>query len=178
MENLEELSRRVFRLFSEQWGLVTVGTPERCNACTVSWGSLGTLWTGPGLSGAVATVYLHPARYTCELLRQSDTFTLSFFPESCRPALAWLGSHSGRDGDKMAACGLTPEPMGEGVGFAEASLTLLCRKLYQHPFEREALDPRVRDYYKSKPQVYPPDEQGQWQPHWVFVGEILQIRQS
>ena len=73
---------------------------------------------------------------------------------------------------------LTPEPLGEGVGFAEASLTLLCRKLYQHPFEREALDPRVQDYYKSKPQVYPPDEQGQWQPHWVFVGEILQIRQS
>ena len=28
--------------------------------------------------------------------------------------------------------------------------------------------------YASNPKVYPVDENGQWQPHWVFIGEILE----
>ena len=150
MANFEEQDYRVFELFEKQWALVAAGDPTRFNCCTLSWGGMGTLWSRP-----VVTVYLHPSRYTREFLMENDTFTVSFFPESCRKALGILGSRSGRDGDKVAESGLTPVPLGESVGFREAELSFLCRKLYQHPF--------------------PPDEDGQWQPHWVFVGEVLQV---
>ena len=170
MANFEEQDYRVFELFEKQWALVAAGDPARFNCCTLSWGGMGTLWSRP-----VVTVYLHPSRYTREFLMENDTFTVSFFPESCRKALGILGSRSGRDGDKVAESGLTPVPLGESVGFREAELSFLCRKLYQHPFSKEDLVPAVQEYYQANPKVYPPDEDGQWQPHWVFVGEVLQV---
>lgn len=171
--NYQERAYRVFELFDKQWGVVAAGSPECFNACTISWGSMGTLWTRPGKSGSVITVYLHPARYTREFMADSDTFTVSFFPPEYRQALSILGTRSGRDGDKVSAAGLTPVAMGDSVGFREASLSFLCRKLYQHTFSKEDIAPDVQAYYRSHPAVYPVDENGEWQPHWMFVGEII-----
>ncbi len=119
--------------------------------------------------------FLYPTRYTCELLRESSTFTVSFFPASCRKALGYMGSHSGRDGNKAVASGLTPISMGESVTYEEADLTFLCKKIYQHPFAKEDVAPEIQEYYKDNPKSYPVDENGEWQTHWVFVGEILQV---
>ncbi len=121
------------------------------------------------IAAPIVTVYVHPARYTSEFLRDSDIFTVSFYPENCRKALSYIGSHSGRDGDKIAAAGLTPVTMGQGVTFREANLTFLCKKLYQHQFSRDNLAPEIQAYYAAAPQVYP-DFQGGWQPHIVFCG--------
>lgn len=167
-----------FELFSKQWALVTAGNMEHFNTCTVAWGSLGILWARPGSNGQIVTVYLHPARYTCDFFKECDSFTVSFFPESCRKALSYLGSHSGRDENKVAAAGLTPVAIGETVTFAESQLTFLCRKVYQHQFEQEALPSDVQEYYRSKPQAFPVDENGDWQAHWMFVGEVLDIQEN
>ena len=158
---------RAFELFGQRWALVTAGTMESHNSCTVSWGGLGTLWGKP-----VATVYIHPARYTSAFLEGSDAFTVSFYPETYRKALAYMGAHSGRDGDKAAACGLTPVDFGASVTYAEAELTLLCRKLYAHQFDKDALAPEIQAMYAAAPNVYP-DFKGGWQPHIVFVGEVI-----
>lgn len=166
-----------FELFGKQWALVTAGNMEHFNTCTVAWGSLGVLWTRPG-AGQTVTVYLHPARYTCDFFKECSTFTVSFFPEDCRKTLSYLGSHSGRDEDKVTASGLTPVAMGNSVTFAESNLTFLCRKVYQHQFEKDAIPPDVQEYYRTKPQVYPVDADGSWQPHWMFVGEVLEIQDS
>ena len=171
----EEKDYRIFELFNKQWALVTAGSMGKFNSCTVSWGSMGTLWTRPGKSGSVITVYLYPTRYTREFLTASETFTVSFFPESCKKALAYMGDHSGRDGDKAAGAGLTPVPMGDSVTYAEANLTFLCRKICQHRLAKEEIAPDVRDYYAANPKVYPPVENGEWQPHYVFIGEIIAV---
>ena len=176
--NYAEKDYRIFDLFEKQWAIVTAGTMERFNSCTVSWGSMGTLWTRLGKSGSVITVYLHPARYTREFVAASDTFTVSFFPVTCKKALAIIGSKSGRDVDKVTAAGLTPVPMGNSVTYEEASMTFLCRKVYQHQFAKEDIAPDVQEYYKANPNVYPVDENGEWQPHWVFVGEIIEAKKS
>lgn len=169
MNDFKESDYKVFELFEKQWALVTAGSPEHFNGCTLSWGCMGTLWNRP-----VITVCLHPARYTRGFLLENDCFTVSFFPESCRKALAVMGSRSGRDGDKVGAAGLTPVPVSGSVGYKEASRTFLCRKLYQHQFSAEDLAPEIKTYYRSHPEVYPPDENGEWQPHWVFVGEVVE----
>ena len=169
MGNFREQDYRVFELFEKRWALVTAGSPERFNGCTIGWGCMGTVWNRP-----VVTVYVYPARHTREFLLENDSFTVSFFPESCRKALGIMGSRSGRDGDKVSAAGLTPMAVGDSVGYREASLTFLCRKLYQHQLSREDLAPEIQEYYQSYPEVYPRDENGEWQSHWVFVGEVVE----
>ena len=56
-----------------------------------------------------AVVYVRPQRYTKELPDREDIFTLSVFGEGFRRALAYMGTHSGRGGDKRTETGLTPE---------------------------------------------------------------------
>ena len=167
---MKENEYKVFELFEKQWALVTAGNMEGFNCCTVGWGGMGTLWNKP-----VVTVYLHPARYTREFLNTNDSFTLSFFPEAYKKALGILGTLSGRDGDKITPSGLTPTAMGGSVSYEEAELSFLCRKLYQHRFSKEDLSPEIQAYYQAHPKVYPPDEEGEWQPHWVFVGEVVDV---
>lgn len=85
-----------------------------------------------------------------------------------------MGSHSGREGNNDEAAELTPIQMGESVTFKEANLTFLCKKLYQHQFSKENLAQKVKEYYTSMPEIYP-DFKGGWQPHIVFVGEIIDV---
>ena len=176
-EGFAEREIRIFELFHRKWALVAAGNADGFNACTVSWGSLGTLWTRENKSGNTVTVYIHPSRYTCSFLKECEHFTVSFFPEECRQALQYMGSHSGRDEDKTKNAGLHVLPLKESVMFAEAEVTLYCRKIYQHPFAKEGIAEDVREYYRDNPKAYPVDEAGEWQPHWVFVGEILEIRE-
>ena len=173
--DFEEKEYKPFELFRNEWGLVTAGSMEKFNSCTVAWGSMGTLWTRPGKTGSVITVYLYPTRYTRELMMDSESFTVSFFPEGYQKALGYMGSKSGRDGDKVAAAGLTPVSMGNCVTYEEANLIFLCRKIYQHQFAKEDIAQDVQAYYESNPKVYPVDENGEWQPHYVFVGEIIEV---
>ena len=93
----------------------------------------------------------------------AGTFTVAFFPAEYRRALGYLGSHSGRDGDKVAAAGLTPVALGDGVSFREAELSFVCHKLYEAPFEREGLAAEINEFYTC------------WEPHWMFVGEITGV---
>ena len=73
MAHFEDKEYKIFEMFHKQWALVSAGTMENNNGCTVGWGSLGTLWTRPGTDGAVATVYIYPSRYTWNFLNENDT---------------------------------------------------------------------------------------------------------
>ncbi len=163
MENIKEFNTDIFKLFDDHWALLTAGTPEHYNTMTISWGSLGTIWAPRGAGRQIATVYVKPSRYTFDFLEKSDYYTISFFPESHRKDLAYLGSHSGRDGDKIAATNLTPVEKAHGtMGFKEASLTLVCHKLYSDAFKKEAIPADiVAAYYDGE------------DPHHFFIGEIV-----
>lgn len=175
MGDYQDRDFKVFDLFRNQWALVSAGDIHHFGGCTIGWGSMGTLWTKQGSDGAVVTVYLHPARYTLELLKQNDEFTVSFFPEEYRKALGYMGSHSGRDEDKIRNAGLTLVETEDAVLYQEASMTFVCRKLYGHQFEREDLAPDIQEYYRNSPRSFPVNDQGQWEPHWMFVGEVKKM---
>ncbi len=151
---------KIFDLFYKDWALVTAGTPEHCNTMTIGWGGLGTLWNKP-----VCTVYVKPCRYTHQFLEESQYFTVSFFPEQHRDALRLLGRKSGRDGDKIGESGLTVQPLEEGtVTFAEAEVTLVCRKIYRQDLDPAAMPPEVvQKYYTEEA------------PHTMFVGEVVRV---
>ena len=179
MSRFEEKAYKVFEMFHKQRAVVTAGTIDHFNACTIGWGSLGTIWTNASNDKPVVTVYLYPTRYTLEFMKQNEFFTVSLFPEEYKKVvLGIMGAKSGRDCDKIAQSGLTPMAMGESVAYKEAELTFLCRKIYQHQMAKEDIAPQVQEYYRSNPKGYPVDENGEWQPHWAFIGEILEVRES
>ena len=163
METIKDFNVDIFKLFDDHWALLTAGTLDDYNTMTISWGSLGTIWAPRGNGRQIATVYVKPSRYTFGYLEKSDYYTISFFPESCRKDMAYLGSHSGRDEDKLAATSLTPVEKSNGtMGFEEAALTLVCHKLYSDAFKKEGIPADIVQAY------YDGDE-----PHHFFIGEIV-----
>ena len=157
--DFQHKSYDVFQMFNDRWALVTAGDREDYNTMTVSWGGLGTLWGRP-----VATVYVKPIRHTWQYLEKSDFFTVSFYPEACRPDLLVLGTKSGRDGDKVALTGLTPVYLPQGVTFAQAEATLVCRKLYRQDLDRNAVPREVAE------SIYAREA-----PHTMFIGEVTEL---
>ena len=174
MKAFETKDYKAFTMFENRWALVTAGMLDDFNTCTVSWGSMGNIWGPNGGDISTVTVYIHPARYTQEFMAKYDTFTVSFFPESYRKALGYLGSHSGRNENKVANSGLTPVVAGDGVTFKEAELTFVCKKLYEHQFDEAYLAEKVKDYYASNPAVYTQAGHDRWEPHYMYIGEVVE----
>ncbi len=156
-----DLEGNVFRRIRDQWMLITAGDQTACNTMTASWGGLGVLWHEP-----VATAYVRPQRYTKEFMDREKYFSLSFYGEEYREKLSLCGAKSGRDLDKVNACGFTVE---YGVGntpyFAEAELVLICEKLYVDQIRPENfIDTTLAQTH------YPKQD---W--HAVYIGKIVEV---
>lgn len=161
---VSQLQINPMTMIAKQWMLVSAGTQEGYNTMTASWGHLGSIW-GHGGGLPTSVIFIRPQRYTKEFVDKEPLYTLSFFSEEYKKQLGYLGSHSGRDEDKVASAGLTPL-FGEGYPyFAEAELVLVCRKLYRGAIQPEGfLDPTIVDAY------YPNRDF-----HDMYVGEIVKV---
>ena len=93
---ISSLKGNVFEDIGNGWTLITAEKDGKVNTMTASWGGFGFLW-----GKRVAFVFIRPQRYTYEFTESSEYMTLSFFNESEKKALGYLGTHSGRDGDKI-----------------------------------------------------------------------------
>ena len=168
---MEELRINPMTLISEDWWLITAGNQELgYNTMTASWGHMGAIWGRPDMPQRrrglpTVCIYVRPQRYTKEFLDREDRFTLSVLDDSYRKELAYLGAHSGRDGDKIAKVGLTPIFNHDTTYFAQAKLVLICRKLYRAPLvESGFIDQSlVLTNYPQK------------DFHDMYVGEILEV---
>ena len=128
--NISELKFNPFEKIGNEWTLITSGTPESFNTMTASWGQLGILW-----NKNVFTCYIRPNRYTYEFIEKNGTFTASFFGEQFKKILAFCGSHSGRDCDKIKETGLVPAEIDGNVSFEQADMVFVCRKLYSYDMQ-------------------------------------------
>jgi len=147
-------------LINHQWGLITAGTADSYNTMTVSWGALGELWNRD-----TVTAYIRPQRYTKQFLDENEYFTLSFYPEAYKKALALCGSKSGRDTDKAAETGLTPVFDEAAPYFEEAKLVFVCKKMAVGKFEpADILDKSVIEAQ------YPGADF-----HYIYYGEIVKV---
>lgn len=165
---LEELKVNPMHLIGQDWWLITAGNEENgYNTMTAAWGGLGALWQRAHSKHSLpsATIYVRPQRYTKAFLDREELFTLSVLAPEQRKALGYLGSHSGRDGDKVAAAGLTPVFVDGSTTFAQARLVFVCRKLYHAPLlESGFVDTSLVE------SDYPERDF-----HEMYVGEILKI---
>ncbi len=160
---LSQLSTDPIHRIAKDWMLITAGTQNRgYNTMTASWGHLGSLW-GHGGGLPTSVIFVRPQRYTKEFVDREELYTLCFFSAEHRQALAYLGTHSGRDEDKVFAVGLTPVFEEDCTYFAEANLVLVCKKLYSAPLVEEGfLDRSILD------DCYPKRDL-----HDMYIGQIL-----
>lgn len=156
----DKIPGNVIKLISEDWMLITAGNDSQYNTMTASWGGLGELYNKP-----VSICFIRPSRYTYEFMERGDYYTLSFYTEAYRDALNYCGTHSGRDGDKAAATGLTPitTPFG-AKAFGEAWLILECKKTLAQSLIPEALnDPELKKEWTGQSM------------HKMYIGEIVNV---
>ena len=158
--SVSDLQFNPFDMINKEWLLVTAGNKEQCNTMTASWGSLGILWNKP-----ISTIYIRPSRYTLEFLDREPYYSLCVFDESHRETLKYCGSHSGRDGDKIKATGLTTLTDEKAPYFAEAKLVFICRKLYKQTMEPACFIDSSLDSANYANKDY----------HKVFTGEIEKV---
>jgi flavin reductase (DIM6/NTAB) family NADH-FMN oxidoreductase RutF len=138
--NVEDISGNAFKLIGKEWMLVAAEKDGKTNAMTASWGGLGVMW-----NKNVAYVALRPQRYTKEFIDSSDTFSLSFYDESYREKLSYLGSVSGRQEDKIAKVGFTKVSCDNTPYFDEARLVLICKKLYSQKYDPDGFIDKTLD---------------------------------
>ena len=159
--DVKEITDNSVALFADDWAIITAGTPDNFNMMTASWGCMGNLWNKP-----VALCFVRPQRYTFEFTEREDCYTLTFFEESYREQLQYLGTVSGRDEDKVKGSNLTPKVLPSGnISFEEARLIIECKKIYADFFDESSfIDTDIIT------NVYPTKDF-----HRIYIGEIIGV---
>ena len=166
--SVKEHNINPFMAFSNEWMALTVGNEkDGFNSMTIAWGHLGALWERERHTNRLPTAvcYVRPGRYTKVFMDKEEYFTLSCFDKKYKKALAYLGTHSGRDEDKVKNAGLTPVFADETVYFAEAKVVYVCRKIYQAPIQKEGFIDKDLINFNYPNQDF----------HEMYVGEIVKI---
>ena len=154
-----DLNVNAFSLYAKDWALLTAGNKDAYNTMTIGWGGIGTMWGKPAV-----TVYVRTSRHTLGFVDKNETFTLSWFDDSYKKDLGILGKESGRDGDKVAKTSLTPKFLEDGVTFEQANKTLVCKKMYRHEMDLDAMSEDLREKWYSTDTV-----------HVMYIAEVVDI---
>ena len=165
----EDFTENGFQWFHDA-ELLAAGDKEKSNAMTIGWGGIGTLWGRTAL-----TVYVAEKRYTKEFMDKAEYFTvMAFDAKDSRSAeerlqgkkiLNYMGTKSGRDGDKAQALGLHTAYTANGTPYyTEATMVIECKIMYAAPF-----DPQ---YFKSDApkNMYANFPAG---IHSMYIGEVV-----
>lgn len=171
--NIKNLKINPADLIGNKWMLISAGKKNKYNTMTASWGELGALW-GHGLYGRPTfTIFVRPSRYTDKFINSNECYSLCFFDTKYKKDLAYLGSHSGRDEDKISKTKLHVY-FKDGVPmFKEANLVFVCKKIYKGKIEKSGFIDKsiITNFYKDA-------SKGAYNNssfHNVYVGEILKI---
>ena len=164
----KDLKINPMTMFGEDWMALTAGNENKgYNSMCIAWGHMGTVWERDSHANRLPTVtcFVRPQRYTKDFLDREELFTVSHFPSAMKKTLGYIGSHSGRDGDKIKDAGLTPIFDGGATYFEEADMVFVCRKLYQAPLvESGFVDNGLIDFN------YPEKDY-----HEMYIGEIIKV---
>ncbi len=155
----KEFAENGFTFFTENLILCSGDTTVN-NAMTIGWGSIGNYL---GHNRPTVTVYVAPARYTYEFMERYPRFTIMHFSD---PKIAkYLGSHSGRDGDKAAALGLHVAYTKHGTPYyTEADLVIECETM-------TAWHQTPTDFRNDTPKKWYADFSAG--VHAIYIGEVI-----
>lgn len=164
MKNFKEISIKEFPLnpfeIKSKWMLISAQKDGIANTMTASWGGFGVMW-----NKEVVFVVIRPQRYTKEFVDVGEEFSLTFFDESHKKDLSYLGKISGRDENKISKTDLTLQSFNDTPYFDEAETIIFAKKLYAQPMGKEFfLDAEVESHW------YPNKDH-----HMLYIAEITKI---
>ena len=137
---LDEPSGKAERHVAE---LLAAGDKEKSNAMTIGWGGIGTLWGRTAL-----TVYVAEKRYTKEFMDKAEYFTVMAFDVEQSKVLNYMGTKSGRDGDKAQALGLHTAYTANGTPYyTEATMVIECKIMYAAPLDQKGHKDVPKKFY-------------------------------
>ncbi len=155
-----DFDENIFKRIGKDWMLITAASNGKVNTMTAAWGGLGVLF-----NKNVAYIFVRPQRYTKQFVDDASTFSLTFFDDSYKEQLSYLGTVSGKDEDKITKSNLTTVYMNETPYFEQSRITMICRKLYaQDMNEQSFIDTSTRD------KCYPDKDY-----HTLYIAEIEKI---
>ena len=156
---MEDFTENGFQWFRDAQ-LLAAGDKENSNAMTIGWGGIGTLWQKPTL-----TVYVAEKRYTKEFMDNAVYFTVMSFDVENSKVLNYMGTKSGRDGDKAKALGLHTAYTANGTPYyTEATMVIECRIMYAAPFDPNGFKSDVpKNMYSHFPAGF----------HSMYMGEVV-----
>ena len=107
----------------EDFSVLTAGDSNHYNSMVASWGGWGILFERPSIYH-----FLRSNRYTLELMRKKNTYTVSLFPAEYKDQIMIFGGSSGRDSNKMKETTLTAVATPSGnITYKEAAVVLECK---------------------------------------------------
>ncbi|MDR1865911.1 MAG: flavin reductase [Bacteroidales bacterium] len=160
-----ELPDNVFKLVGEDFTVITAGQEEDFNSMTASWGGWGRLFELPS-----TWCFLRASRYTLELIKREQSYTMSYFADEYKDQVLYFGSKSGRDSDKMKNNPLTfvKTPAGN-ITYREARLVIECKLM-------EITTVAPGDFYSEKGKTFVEDAFKEVKEyHKLVFGEISHV---
>lgn len=152
-----------FTWFKGNGLLLASGDRQSHNAMTIGWGMLGNVWQH---DVNTITVFVAPARYTYQFMEKYRYFTVMTFDDEHQNVLQYMGSHSGRDGDKAEAeaLGLHTAYTEHGAPYyLEAKEVFECEIIYRNQFNSNGFGDVPQQRYANFPAGI----------HHVYIGKIL-----
>lgn len=157
--NFQELSKD-FLSQLVKGAFLTVKKEDIVNTMTIGWGNVGYIWNKPMLM-----VPVRYSRHTYSMIDRAKEFTVSVpVKRDLKEALAYCGTKSGRDVDKIKECDLTlhTAQQVDTPIISDCDLQIECRIVYKQAMEPGTLDQDIRDL------KYP---NGDF--HVMYYGEIV-----
>ena len=145
---------------------LTTAFGGKVNTMVIGWGSIGYMWRLP-----IFTALVRQNRFTHGLLEKTGQFTVTFPTQDLPEALQICGTKSGRNMDKLAACGLTAAPARkiETPRLDVPGYHYECKVLYKTTMSAQDLDKAIKElWYEKEPGDY----------HTLYFGEILDSYQT
>lgn len=159
---LDDITFDANKMFDKEWAVLVASKKDGSSNClTISWGSYGELWGKP-----IMIAYVRPERFSHEFIEDSEYFSINFFDENHKKETLYLGTHSGRDEDKVGKVDFHYINEDKCKYFNEANLVFILRKIYSDDFKKENFhDKSIVD------KIY--GENGQL--HTFYIGEIVEV---
>ena len=142
-----ELTKEMFEQL-EKGAFLTTKVDNKVNTMTIAWGGVSFVWYRP-----VFIAYVRYSRDTYQMLENGQEFTINVpLTKDLKKELAFCGTKSGRDYDKISECGLTLLD-GRTINtpvIQECDLHFECKVVYKQAMEPGLIPQEVKDrFYKN-----------------------------
>ncbi len=161
-----KLSEQAMSQLGKNGAFLITKNGKETNAMTISWASIGTIWSKP-----IMTVAVRYSRHTYHLIDKAMEFTVSIPSKGdMKKELAFCGTKSGRDYDKFSECNLTAIKAKKinTPTIKECKIHFECKVVYKQAMEPGLVDKSIKETYYNSANDY----------HILYYGEIVECYET